>query len=308
MTRRTTPIRLLTAGRAFRDGAEGRQYANMFHHIQGICVGSDADRMQLMATVNSLLQSVLRTSDIRWQQVPSETFEYAYRIAAGNEHGLSSVGAAGLLPPHLLRAAGIDPQVQQGFTFGFGIERLAMLALGIQDMREFWGPKYCPVEDNFDDFDPKQILAAEGYDTGDAVRTPISGVIPGGGQITPGRTWMTPDGVLHIRNQTITNNRVEGGWVGTESIDLNLDLNRETGTGAVRNRTTIKAVLSDRGASGTLSGIFSGQICGGGVSGRCVFHGRGKLGGLKVVVQASTPDLNNEAFQYEGVIIEPSRR
>ena len=48
---------------------------------------------------------------------------------------------AGLVHPNVLRAGGINPDVYSGFAFGFGIERLAMIKHGIQDIRDFKSPK-----------------------------------------------------------------------------------------------------------------------------------------------------------------------
>jgi hypothetical protein len=123
----------------------------------------------------------LGTTDIRWQQVPSAAFESAYRIAIRKERGFSLVGAAGMLKPQLLSNIGHSSTAPTGFAFGFGLERLAMLKLGIDDIRDLWGPKYCPVADNFAQCDLHKIAARRACCSGEASPSQT----PSGGKDSP---------------------------------------------------------------------------------------------------------------------------
>jgi phenylalanyl-tRNA synthetase alpha chain len=60
--------------------------------------------------------------------------------------GFIELMGAGLVHPHVLRCGGVDPEIYSGFAFGFGLERLAMIKYGINDIRLFHGNKLSFLE------------------------------------------------------------------------------------------------------------------------------------------------------------------
>ena len=308
---RTPPARLLTAGRAFRNCAEGDRHNRVFHQIEGVCVDEEVDERSLRATVDKILTSLLETDDIRWQPVSSKTLENAFTIAVKKDCGVLTVGSAGVLGRNVMRELGMDSVAEPGFVFGFGAERLAMLKFGIQDIRDLWGPKYCPVVDNFDQCDLQQVLHREEHATGPAVKTNISGVVHGLGRIkAPGQTWLSPDDVLHIRGLTYSNDKHEGDLEGEETVELNLDLDQRTGNGLIRNQAMLEVAWPERGLSGTFSGKFTAKIENGAFCGIAKFHGSRGFEGMKAVVQTRCDNLpgDGDVPTYEGVIIEPPHK
>lgn len=297
------PVRILTAGRAFRPCFEGTKHRRAFHHIEAVCIEPVVGIRGMQSTVNRLLVTVLGKAQIRWQEVASELYHPAFSIAVENAHGSHQIGSAGRLKDDVLWHAGIDATTNAGFVFGLGAERLAMLRFGMNDIRELWESNYLPVVDNFVAMDQ---LTAE-FSAPDRVMTKVSGVIPGAGRVTPGQTSLTPDGFFTVRGQTISGNRIEGGWVGFEEIKLNIELNRETGVGVVNNRTRLQVEWPERGLAGTFSGVFSGELRDGGVRGTSVFRGSGGFEGMVAIVYARSTDLS-EPFQYDACVLEPSHR
>ena len=141
---RQPPVRLLAAGRVFRPRQEGEDAAHLkvFHQIDGICIEPGAGLAALKATVERLLHALLGPADVRWR-------EYEFGFV---DHGLEAdirpgdewleVSGSGTLKAETLREAGFDPSEVQGFAFGMGLERLAMVKFGIDDLRTLWRPPY----------------------------------------------------------------------------------------------------------------------------------------------------------------------
>ena len=121
---------------------------------------------------------------------------------------------------------------------------------------------------------------------------------------------MTPDDVLHIRGLKFSADQQEGNLVGEETIELNLDLNRKTGSGVVRTQAVLEVTWPERGLSGTFSGVFNGEIQDGSICGINEFHGSGGFEGMKMVLQTYCPNLpgDGEIPRYEGVVIEPPHK
>ncbi|MEM9659113.1 MAG: sigma-70 family RNA polymerase sigma factor, partial [Planctomycetota bacterium] len=190
---RTSPIRLLTASRSFRDRSGAGRSMNVTHQVEGVCIDAPADERQLRQTIVHLLKRAVQSDDVRLQRVPAETLDCAHRVAVGGDRGVFCVGVVGILKRRMLDDAGFDSGSNSGIAFALELEPLAMEKFGVADVRDLWGPKYCPVVDNFDQADLQSLLQGSQLSGGAEAATPVKGFIPGDGRVTPGRTWMTPD-------------------------------------------------------------------------------------------------------------------
>ena len=141
---RQPPVRLLAAGRVFRPRQEGEDAAHLkvFHQIDGICIEPGAGLAALKATVERLLHALLGPADMRWREYELGFVDHGLEadIRPGDEW--LEVSGSGTLKAETLREAGFDPSEVQGFAFGMGLERLAMVKFGIDDLRTLWRPPY----------------------------------------------------------------------------------------------------------------------------------------------------------------------
>ena len=146
MTGRTPPVRLLTAGRAFRAGKE-REDANhsrVFHMLGLLCVESGLDVESMKNQLQRSIEAVLGSLEARWDKANFKYFERCLEITVNYRDKWTELGGCGMIPPHRLKEAGYDPEVVSGFAFGIGLERLAMLKYDIDDIRKLWQPPYVP--------------------------------------------------------------------------------------------------------------------------------------------------------------------
>jgi phenylalanyl-tRNA synthetase alpha chain len=144
------PIKLLTAGRVFRQCEETATHYPVFHQIEGLCVGEYVTEDHLKETVRQLVRGVLGDVEIRFRPAdfpftdpgwetdvkippPSPPFKKKRREGAWLE-----ILGMGMFQKRILQEEGLDPETVTGFGFAMGIERLAMIKYGIDDIRAFW--------------------------------------------------------------------------------------------------------------------------------------------------------------------------
>ena len=145
------PIRVLTPGRCFRYEAVDASHASEFHQIEGLVV----DRDTSLADLKGLLEEVARAlygRDVRTRfrpgyypfTEPSVAFDVGCLVCGGvgcpacKRTGWMTILGAGMVHPEVLRAGGFDPNEFQGYAFGMGPDRMAMLRHGIGDIRLFF--------------------------------------------------------------------------------------------------------------------------------------------------------------------------
>lgn len=126
----------------------------MFTQIEGLFIDKHVSMANLIATVETFLQAVFEKKDLKVRARPSyfPFVEPGIEIdcscpfcAAGcsicKKTGWIELMGAGLVHPNVLKSCGIDPEIYSGFAFGLGIDRLAMMKYGINDIRLFQSPK-----------------------------------------------------------------------------------------------------------------------------------------------------------------------
>jgi len=151
MERSGVPVKVITMGRVYRSDWDAT-HTPMFHQIEGLYIDKDVTMAHLKGCLIDFLKAFFETDDVPIQFRPSyfpftePSAEMDIRCTISN--GELKIGASGnrwleilgcgMVHPNVLRSVGVDPNEYQGFAFGMGIERLAMLKYGIPDARKYF--------------------------------------------------------------------------------------------------------------------------------------------------------------------------
>ena len=134
------PIYSVMPGRVFRSDTADATHMPVFHQIEGLVVDRDTTFGDLAGTIQAFtaayfgagFESRLRPSYFPFTE-PSAEFDIRRPDGSWLE-----LGGCGMVHPEVLRACGLDPEEWQGFAFGFGLDRLALMRHGIDDLRELF--------------------------------------------------------------------------------------------------------------------------------------------------------------------------
>ena len=134
------PIKIIAPGRVYRVDSDAT-HSPMFHQVEGLWIDRDVTFADLKGTLTEFLHNFFERDDMRVRFRPS-FFPFTepsveIDMAFGGDDWLEIIGA-GQVHPNVLRAVGIDPEQFQGFAFGMGPDRLAMLRYGVNDLRLFY--------------------------------------------------------------------------------------------------------------------------------------------------------------------------
>jgi len=140
MQKQKPPLRILAPGRVYRPDTVDASHSFMFHQIEGLMVDDKTTFSDLKGILHLALRELFG-SDIKVRFRP-HFFPFTEPSAEvdlrwGSRGWLEILGA-GMVNPKVFEAAGYDPSTCQGFAFGMGVERIAMLLHGIQDIRYFY--------------------------------------------------------------------------------------------------------------------------------------------------------------------------
>ena len=136
------PVRLLATGRVFRPDREDAGHLKVFHQVDGIAIEPRADATALRATCERILKALLGQHAVKWRAADFPYVDHGMEMLANPGGKWKDICGCGLLKSETLREAGYDPDTVHGYAFGFGLERLAMLKFGIDDVRKLWQPPY----------------------------------------------------------------------------------------------------------------------------------------------------------------------
>ena len=144
MQSHTPPIKMICPGKVFRNEATDATHEAQFFQIEGLMIDTDVS-LGHMKGVLEYFFSRFFGGDVQVRFRPSffpfvePGVEVDMMIAASPDNKLSGrwieIMGAGMVHPNVLRASGIDPEKYQGFAFGMGMDRLAVLKYGIEDIR-----------------------------------------------------------------------------------------------------------------------------------------------------------------------------
>ncbi|HUL95253.1 MAG TPA: phenylalanine--tRNA ligase subunit alpha [Usitatibacter sp.] len=138
------PIRIICPGRVYRNDHDAT-HSPMFHQVEGLWVDEGISLADLKGTVTQFCRAFFERDDIGIRFRPS----YFPFVEPGVEIDMEwsrkdgevsylEIAGAGVVHPDVLHNGGIDPQRYSGFAFGMGLDRLAMLKYGVNDLRLFF--------------------------------------------------------------------------------------------------------------------------------------------------------------------------
>ena len=150
MEQQEPPVRVVVPGRVYRYEAQDASHEWMLHQLEGLAVDRNITMADLKGTLSEMARQLFgpeRRTRFRCDFFPfvepGVDFAVDCAICAGKGcrvckgTGWLEMGGAGMVHPNVLRAVGYDPDVYSGFAFGLGIERLAMMRSGVDDIRAF---------------------------------------------------------------------------------------------------------------------------------------------------------------------------
>lgn len=150
MESKKPPIRIIAPGRTYRSDYDAT-HTPMFHQVEGLVIDKTTTMAHLKGCLYDFVKAFFEIDDIKVRYrpsyfpftEPSAEMDIGCRKGKGElkigegDDWLEILGC-GMVHPNVLRAGGIDPDEYQGFAFGVGIDRLAMLKYGIPDLRTFF--------------------------------------------------------------------------------------------------------------------------------------------------------------------------
>ncbi|MEZ0469676.1 phenylalanine--tRNA ligase subunit alpha [Luteimonas salinilitoris] len=137
------PLRMIALGKVYRSDSD-QTHTPMFHQCEGLLVDEHASFADLKGTLTEFVRAFFeRDFAMRFRPSyfpftePSAEVDIAWQQPDGGTRWLEVLGC-GMVHPNVLRNVGIDPERYTGFAFGMGVERLAMLRYGVDDLRAFF--------------------------------------------------------------------------------------------------------------------------------------------------------------------------
>ncbi len=144
------PIRIIAPGRVYRADYD-QTHTPMFHQIEGLAIDRDISMANLKWCLEEFAAAFFEVDhiEVRFRAShfpftePSAEIDFRCSweggtLKLGEGDDWLEAGGSGMVHPKVLEAAGVDPSEWQGFAFGLGIDRLAMLKYGIPDLRAFF--------------------------------------------------------------------------------------------------------------------------------------------------------------------------
>ncbi len=139
MQKRQPPLRIIAPGRVYRPDAVDASHSFMFHQIEGLMVDDRTTFSDLKGILHLFLRELFGTeTKIRFRPHFFPFTEPSVEIDLRWEKGWLEILGAGSVHPKVFESVGYDPRTVQGFAFGMGVERIAMLRHGITDIRYFY--------------------------------------------------------------------------------------------------------------------------------------------------------------------------
>ena len=151
LERQKPPVRIIAPGRVYRCDSDV-SHTPMFHQVEGLIVDKEATLAQLKGLLIDFLRSYFEKDDLQVRfrpsyfpfTEPSAEADIECVICSGEgcrvckKTGWLEVLGCGVVHPNVLKAVDIDPEEFSGLAFGMGVERLAMLRYGVNDLRLFF--------------------------------------------------------------------------------------------------------------------------------------------------------------------------
>ncbi|HEX5644123.1 MAG TPA: phenylalanine--tRNA ligase subunit alpha [Erythrobacter sp.] len=155
MVEHGAPIRIIAPGRVYRSDSDAT-HTPMFHQVEGLVVDKAIHLGHLKWTLETFLKAFFERDDIVLRlrpsyfpfTEPSVEIDVGFELVGGRRvlggdgdapgHGWMELLGSGMINRRVIQFAGLDPDEWQGFAFGVGVDRLAMLKYGMDDLRAFF--------------------------------------------------------------------------------------------------------------------------------------------------------------------------
>ena len=161
------PFKIIAPGRTYRSDSD-QTHAPMFHQVEGLHIDKEINMGHLKGCLNYFIKEFFEIKKIKMRfrpshfpfTEPSAEVDIGYEIKDGKivigegDQWLEILGC-GMVHPNVLKNVKVDPSKYQGYAFGIGIDRLAMLKYGINDLRAFFDCDYRWL--NHFGFDPLDV-------------------------------------------------------------------------------------------------------------------------------------------------------
>jgi phenylalanyl-tRNA synthetase alpha chain len=143
------PIRIIAPGRTYRCDSD-QTHTPMFHQVEGLVIDKGIHMGHLKGVLMDFVSAFFETDvDVQFRPhhfpftEPSAEMDVRYErdgaaIKIGSGEKWMEILGCGMVHPNVLRACGVDPDEYQGFAFGMGVDRLAMLKYGMPDLRDMF--------------------------------------------------------------------------------------------------------------------------------------------------------------------------
>ncbi len=161
------PFKIIAPGRTYRSDSD-QTHAPMFHQVEGLHIDKDINMGHLKGCLNYFIKEFFELDKIKMRfrpshfpfTEPSAEVDIGYemkdgKIVIGEGDKWLEILGCGMVHPNVLRNVKVDPIKFQGYAFGMGIDRLAMLKYGINDLRAFFDCDYRWL--NHFGFDPLDV-------------------------------------------------------------------------------------------------------------------------------------------------------
>src|SRR5690349_21528038 len=150
MLKQKPPIRVIIPGRTYRSDSD-QTHTPMFHQVEGLVIDKGAHLGHLKWILEEFCKAFFEVDDVKMRFRPSyfpftepslevdiQCLRTKDEVRFGEGEDWMEILGCGMVHPNVLRNCGLDPDVYQGFAWGMGIDRIAMLKYGIADLRQMF--------------------------------------------------------------------------------------------------------------------------------------------------------------------------
>lgn len=141
---RKPPVRLLVCGRVFRPDDEDTRRLKVFHQLDVLHIGAEVSETLMHTTLRKAIHAVLGEVELRYEPCDYPVMENGFDVHVVHSGQDTGVAGCGMVARQFIADSGFDPDVIRGFSFGMGLERLALIKYHIPDIRSLWRPPHVP--------------------------------------------------------------------------------------------------------------------------------------------------------------------
>jgi phenylalanyl-tRNA synthetase alpha chain len=151
MEKHDPPVRIIAPGRVYRRDTPDASHSPFFHQVEGLVVDRGVTFADLKGVIQAFAHQLFGPDiNVRFRPSffpftePSAEYDFSCVFCKGKgcrvckKTGWMEISGAGMVHPNVFKAVGYDPEIYTGYAFGMGIDRIAMLLFGINDIRLFF--------------------------------------------------------------------------------------------------------------------------------------------------------------------------